>query len=115
MNAVLAGLEEADGLDARACASFIGTSAGAFIATVVDFFALWTLFARFRLLEGWRFGEVALLYGVISVAFALADMVTRGSDQPDAKNHYRQSQDDCACVDQADQSVWSGRSRRGDR
>jgi len=35
MNAVLAGLEEADGLDARACASFIGTSAGSIVASAL--------------------------------------------------------------------------------
>jgi len=35
MNAVLAGLQEADGLDARACASFIGTSAGSIVATAL--------------------------------------------------------------------------------
>ena len=35
MNAVLAGLEEADALDARACASFIGTSAGSIVASAL--------------------------------------------------------------------------------
>jgi NTE family protein len=35
MNAVLAGLEEADGFDARECASFIGTSAGSIVATAL--------------------------------------------------------------------------------
>jgi len=60
--------------------SFVVTSIGAFAATITDFIAIWALFARFRQIEGWRFEEVALLYGVISVAFAIADALTRGFD-----------------------------------
>jgi len=60
--------------------SFIATSIGAFASTITDFIGIWALFARFRRLEGWRFEEVALLYGVVSVAFALADSLTRGFD-----------------------------------
>jgi ABC-2 type transport system permease protein len=61
-------------------ASLIATSVGAFASTVTDFIGLWALFALFRHIQGWRFGEVALLYGVVSVAFALADGLTRGFD-----------------------------------
>ena len=61
-------------------ASFLLTSAGAFAATGVDFLATWALFARFRQVGGWRFGEVALFYAVIGVSFALADGLTRGFD-----------------------------------
>jgi viologen exporter family transport system permease protein len=61
-------------------ASVIATSIGAFAATITDFVGIWALFARFRRLEGWAFGEVALLYGVVSVSFALADGLTRGFD-----------------------------------
>src|SRR5687767_8856613 len=61
-------------------ASFIATSAGTFFATVTDFIGVWLLFARFRQIEGWRFGEVALFFGVISVSFAIADAITRGFD-----------------------------------
>jgi ABC-2 type transport system permease protein len=61
-------------------ASFILTSIGAFAATAVDFIAVWALFARFRQVAGWRFGEVALFYAVIGVSFALADGLTRGFD-----------------------------------
>ena len=60
--------------------AFIATSAGAFASTVIDFIAIWALFTRFRQIEGWRFEEVALFYGVISVAFAFADALTRGFD-----------------------------------
>jgi ABC-2 type transport system permease protein len=60
--------------------AFILTSIGAFVATVIDFIAVWALFSRFRQIEGWRFGEIALFYGVIGVSFALADALTRGFD-----------------------------------
>jgi ABC-2 type transport system permease protein len=60
--------------------SFVLTSAGAFLATGVDFIAIWALFARFRQVAGWQFGEVALFYAVIGVSFALADGLTRGFD-----------------------------------
>jgi ABC-2 type transport system permease protein len=60
--------------------AFVATSIGAFVATITDFIAIWALFARFRQIEGWRFDEVALFYGVVSVAFALADGLTRGFD-----------------------------------
>lgn len=60
--------------------SFFLTSVGVFAATGIDFVALWALFARFRQVDGWRFGEVALFYAVISVSFALADGLTRGFD-----------------------------------
>ena len=60
--------------------AFIATSVGAFAATVADLIALWALFARFRQIEGWRFPEVVLFYGVVSVAFAIADGLTRGFD-----------------------------------
>ena len=61
-------------------ASFLLTSIGAFAATGVDFLATWALFARFRQVAGWHFGEVALFYAVIGVSFALADALTRGFD-----------------------------------
>ena len=60
--------------------SFVATSLGAFASTITDFIGLWALFARFRQIEGWTFAEVALLYGVISVSFAVADGLTRGFD-----------------------------------
>jgi ABC-2 type transport system permease protein len=60
--------------------AFIATTLGAFATTVTDFIAIWALFARFRQIDGWRFGEVALLYGVVSVSFAIADALTRGFD-----------------------------------
>jgi ABC-2 type transport system permease protein len=60
--------------------TLLATSAGAFLATGIEFFGVWILFARFSQLDGWRFDEVALFYGVIGVSFALADTMTRGFD-----------------------------------
>lgn len=60
--------------------SFVASSLGAFASTITDFIAIWALFARFRHIEGWRFADVAMLYGTISVAFAFADAFTRGFD-----------------------------------
>ena len=42
---------------------------------------LWALFHRFESVKGWRLPEVAVLYGVINVAFAIADSVSGGFDQ----------------------------------
>jgi ABC-2 type transport system permease protein len=51
-----------------------------FFATVVDIFAIWALFDRFGVVQGWRFGEVALFFGLVSISFALSDFLTRGFD-----------------------------------
>ena len=61
-------------------AAFIAVSIGAFASTIIDFIAIWALFARFRQVEGWRFAEIALFYGVVGVAFGFADALTRGFD-----------------------------------
>ena len=60
--------------------AFLIMATGSFGATVVEFAAIWTLFSRFRQIDGWRFEEIALFYGVVSVAFAIADTITRGFD-----------------------------------
>ena len=48
--------------------------------TGVGFISIWALFARFHHIRGWHLGEVALFYGVVNVAFAIADVLTRGFD-----------------------------------
>lgn len=53
---------------------------GQFAATVIDIFAVWALFDRFGAVAGWRFGDVAFFYGLISISFSLADFLTRGFD-----------------------------------
>jgi ABC-2 type transport system permease protein len=49
-----------------------------FLVTVVEFAGVFALFVRFSHIKGWHFPEVALFYGVVSTAFALADMTSRG-------------------------------------
>jgi len=66
--------------------SFILYSIGHFVATGIEFFGLWALFERFgriRVLSGgqdWGMAEVAMLYGMANVAFALAESWARGFD-----------------------------------
>ena len=61
-------------------ASFVMSAIGQFLLTGAEFLALWALFDRFGTLEGWSLAEVALLYGMANVAFALADGFSRGFD-----------------------------------
>lgn len=61
-------------------ASFWMLSLGQFVTTAMEFLAIWVLFDRFGSLRGWTLPEVALLYGVINVAFALADATARSFD-----------------------------------
>lgn len=61
-------------------ASFVMSAIGQFLLTGAEFLALWALFDRFGSLEGWSLAEVALLYGMANVAFAIADAFSRGFD-----------------------------------
>jgi len=54
---------------------------GQFLATGVEFIAIWALFDRFDTLRGWSLAEVALFYGVAHVSFGLADLLATGFDQ----------------------------------
>ncbi len=59
------------------CAMF---AAASFVISAIDFCALWALFRRFGSLQGWKLQEVALLYGMVNVSFALAEGFARGFD-----------------------------------
>ena len=61
-------------------ASFAMQAMGGFLVTGVEFIAIWALFQRFGHIAGWKLGEVALFYGLVSVTFAVADTITRGFD-----------------------------------
>jgi len=58
--------------------SFILLSIAHLFATGADFVGLWVLFHRFGSIKGWSLPEVALLYGMVSSAFAFADATSRG-------------------------------------
>ena len=60
--------------------SFLLLSLAQFANTAISFVGVWALFARFGRIGGWSLGEVALFYGVIGVAFAVADTISRGFD-----------------------------------
>jgi ABC-2 type transport system permease protein len=51
-----------------------------FLVTIVEFAGVWALFARFGHVRGWHFAEVAMFYATASIAFALADGLSRGFD-----------------------------------
>ena len=53
---------------------------GQFVTTMLDVVAIWVLFARFGAVQGWRFGDIAIFFGLISISFAIADFLTRGFD-----------------------------------
>lgn len=61
-------------------ASFLMLSISHFLGTFVDILGIWVLFDRFKLVQGWTFPEVGLIYGVMNIGFALAEMFSRGFD-----------------------------------
>jgi ABC-2 type transport system permease protein len=60
--------------------AFLLLALAQFVNTAVGFVGVWALFARFGHVGGWRLGEVALFYGLIVIAFAAADAISRGFD-----------------------------------
>lgn len=61
-------------------ASFIMQTFGQFLLTGVEFLAIWLLFDRFGQLNGWTMPQVAMLYGIIAMTWAIAESVGRGFD-----------------------------------
>lgn len=61
-------------------ASFLLWSVGQFFGIAIEFVGIWALFDRFGSLRGWSLAEVALLFGMVNVAFALAESFGRGFD-----------------------------------
>ncbi len=51
-----------------------------FLGTFVDILGIWILFDRFKLVQGWTFPEVGLIYGIMNTGFALAEAFSRGFD-----------------------------------
>ena len=61
-------------------ASFIMMTIAHFAITFIDFIGVWVLFDRFGAIKGWNFAEIALFYGMIHMAFAIAEAGARGFD-----------------------------------
>lgn len=49
-------------------------------ATAIEILGVYALFHRFGSVGGWSFGEVALFYALVNIAFAIADLLGRGFD-----------------------------------
>ena len=60
--------------------SFVLLSLSHFLSTVIDIFAIWVLFDRFKLVAGWDLYEVGLIYGIVHIGFAFAESFARGFD-----------------------------------
>jgi ABC-2 type transport system permease protein len=61
-------------------ASFFMLAWAHFISTFVDILGIWALFDRFKVVEGWTFAEMTLIYGIIHMGFAAAEALSRGFD-----------------------------------
>lgn len=59
-------------------ASVIMQSIGAFMITATEFLGILALFDRFGQIRGWTLPEIALFYGMVSIAWALCDAMGRG-------------------------------------
>ncbi len=62
-------------------ASFIALLCGNFMVTSMEFLATLLLFQRFHTLGGYSVGDVAVLYGIVSLSMSLPDLSLGGLDQ----------------------------------
>ncbi len=60
--------------------SFLLQLIGNLLGTAIEFFGIWALFSRFNQIGGWTLAEVALFYGLVNLAFAVADAMGYGFD-----------------------------------
>lgn len=60
--------------------SFWLMSIGHFVITGVEILGVWALFDRFGALAPWTLPQVAFFYGVVNIAFAFSDALSRGFD-----------------------------------
>lgn len=61
-------------------ASFIMLTLSHFISTFAEIFGIWILFDRFKMIQGWVFPELALIYGIMQMGFAASESLARGFD-----------------------------------
>lgn len=61
--------------------SFIMFTIGEMITTSSELVAIWALFDRFGRLEQWGLAEICVFYGMVNIAFAIADAITTGFDK----------------------------------
>lgn len=68
--------------------AFVLEAAGSFLGNIAEFAAILIFFHRFASIGGWRVEEIALLYGLVAVPFALVHLVGQGFDE--FQSHIRQ-------------------------
>jgi len=61
--------------------SFLIMSLAHLLITGLEFLGIWALFDRFGSLKGWTLPEVAFFYGLLGIAFALAEAIPRSFDR----------------------------------
>jgi ABC-2 type transport system permease protein len=61
-------------------ASFFLYAVANFAISIMDLFAIYAFFLRFKSLGQWTLGEVMIFYGITYMAFALAEAYLRGFD-----------------------------------
>lgn len=61
--------------------SFLMLSLASFISIFMDFIGVWILFSRFKVVKGWTFDEVLILYGIVHMGFAIAEAFARSFDK----------------------------------
>ena len=62
-------------------ASLVLSALGQFLNTGIELIGIWALFERFGSLAQWTLPQVAMFYGVVHCAFAIADALSSGFDQ----------------------------------
>lgn len=60
--------------------SYLLFAGGMFVSLFLEFVTIWIFFQRFPSIGGWSIGEVALVYGLASMCFGLAEMIAGGFD-----------------------------------
>jgi ABC-2 type transport system permease protein len=60
--------------------SYLLFAGGTFASLFLEFVTIWIFFQRFPSIGGWSLGEVAFIYGLASICFGLAEMVSGGFD-----------------------------------
>lgn len=61
-------------------ASFFMLTIAHFLSTFVDIVGIWVLFDRFKMIQGWTLEELALLYSIMQMGFAAAEIFSRAFD-----------------------------------
>ena len=61
-------------------ASFVMQLIGTAVIALFEYCAIWVLFDRFGQVGGWKLEEIAVFYGVVNIAWPIAEGVGRGFD-----------------------------------